>query len=127
VAIRHEKVGIDVYKDNAFLMTGNCRSMRGKLEQSEMASLKGYMADELIQTLGRECGAGEYRITLGLGAQSRCWTKDQKGPALEGLSAFFDAKAAQLAETPEGKCDGTPQDVGESNWAKDKAAAGSGG
>jgi hypothetical protein len=126
--IVNQKVGITVYKTNDFLMTGGdeCKSLRGEITDSELITFKGYMADEAVKSLGRECGGGpdEYRITVGLGGQSVCWTTAQESPALTGLTEFFKSKAAMLAATPEGKCDGKLQDVGETTW---KGAAGSRG
>ena len=124
-SITHEKAGITVYKTGDFLMTGNCRGWRGKLTEAELATFQGHLADAAIQTLGRECGEGEYRIRIG-GRQSICWTDAHEGAAIQGLTAFFDIKAAMLATLPEGKCDAV-QDIGETGWKSENAAAGSGG
>lgn len=125
-SITHGPVAITVYKTGDFLMTGNCRGWRGKITEAELATFKSHMSDAVIQTLGKECGEDEYRIRIG-GRQSVCWTKEQKAPALEGLTAFFDEKAAMHAQIPPGGCDSEPQDIGEVGWEGKKAAAGSGG
>jgi hypothetical protein len=123
--LSHGVYGVTVFK-HEWLATGDCRSTRGDITAAEIEVLKGYMSDETIQGLGKECGESEYRLTIGQNS-SVCWLEGQSSKGIDGLMAFFKDKIDKLSTVPQGKCGGV-QDVGESNWAKEKmAAAGSGG
>lgn len=127
LGLSHEGVALTVFKYNEWLIgsSTDCKSLKGKMSDAEMAELKSHMADKAIKGLGSECAGDNYRITIGLNP-SVCAPVNNESAGISGLIAFYEDKAAKLAAEPAGKC-GEPQTVTPSNWPKDKAAAGTGG
>lgn len=118
LGLSHQDIALTVFSYNEWLIghSKECKSLKGKLANSEMAELKLHMTDKAIKSLGRECDGDSYRITIGLSAPVCSPIANiESSPGLSGLIAFFEDKAAKLEQEPAGKC-GEPQTTTPSNW-----------
>jgi hypothetical protein len=122
LGLDHGDVGLSVFKNWWQITTAvECKALKGDITDSEISQLKGFMADDVLQKLSTDCTGDNYRLTIGV-RQSVCWPVDLKSPGIDGLKTFYQDKVDKLAAAPAGHC-GANQSVGESNWAKGKAAA----
>jgi len=72
---------------NNWLMSDGeaCKPLRGDVADSEMSTLKQYMADKSLSSLTGECNEAAYQYRPEYGKYV-CWSEGQNGSAIKGLS-----------------------------------------